>query len=372
MSATIRDITAVPASGDPDGGDIRNAKARFLLRGINPANSSVVVAEFSTEWINVSLLASDVKVGSILKDITLSIPSSLDSVVYEIKVEVDGYYNCSTATSIIGTLTLSKSLNDFVTFGGNLKMTPNTSSGYYPSNNDSKINFGGSVKYNKNGTNMQGGINIIWRTGTKIYQIKGIVGGSNGSMSVNISNANELKAVVNAKANVYDTQTGLAVPNSSGAIVTLNLVDKGEPGVNDQISIELRNSAGTLLLSSKWTGVKTDLLTLTGGNIQVRSTTNTVSSITKEDAETIADVKLPFNVKAYPNPSSQYFNLNIEGNDGEESEVMVYNSAGILIDQFKGKVNQEYQIGDRWSSGMYLVQIKKGMEIKTIKLIKRN
>jgi len=378
LSATIRDITAVPVSGDPEGGDIRNAKARFKLRGVNPSNGSEVVPEFNTEWINVTLLGTDIKVGSILKDLTLTIPGSLESVIFEIKVEVgdNGYYCNSDATAIIGTLTLSKSLNDFVTFGGNLKMTPNTSYGYYPSNNDSKINFGGSVKYNKNGTNMQGGINIIWRTGTNVYQIKGIVGGSNGSMSVNIANANEKKAVVIAKANVYDTQTGAAVPNSSGAIVTLNLVDKGEPGVNDQISIELRNSAGTLLLSSKWTGIKTDLLTLTGGNIQVKSTA-TVTAVKEETTEetpdeTVTNLKLPFNIKAYPNPSSQYFNLNIEGYDGEEAEIMVYNSAGILIDQFKQKANQENQLGQNWARGMYIVQIKKGVEVKTIKLMKNN
>ena len=61
--------------------------------------------------------------------------------------------------------------SSFITGGGYLVMS--SSSGLYPGTAGSKANFGYNVKYNKNGTNLQGSVNIIVRSGGRVYQIKG-------------------------------------------------------------------------------------------------------------------------------------------------------------------------------------------------------
>src|SRR3954470_20378957 len=46
------------------------------------------------------------------------------------------------------------------------------SAGSKPATNPSKMNFGFNVKYNSKGTNTQGHVNIIYRNGGRIFQIK--------------------------------------------------------------------------------------------------------------------------------------------------------------------------------------------------------
>src|SRR6185503_15961028 len=86
----------------------------------------------------------------------------------------------------------------------------NLSCGQYKSDDGSKTNFGFNVKYNKTGNNLQGNVNIIFRSGGIAYQVKGIVGGSNGSLSTNVSDPNNKRAVLVTKANVIYAATGLA------------------------------------------------------------------------------------------------------------------------------------------------------------------
>ena len=48
------------------------------------------------------------------------------------------------------------------------------------------------------------------------------------------------------------------------------MTDKGEPGKDDTIAIQLSNTNGSLLFSSKWSGTNTVEQILGGGNLVVR------------------------------------------------------------------------------------------------------
>jgi len=381
LTATIRDTTAVDAIGDPASGRITKANARFKLRGINPTNMAEVVAPFMTRSLPVTLLTSDTTIGSVLLDTTLS-TGNYDAVVYEVSVVIDSFYTGK--TSVLGTITVSKTLDDFITFGGHIDMllnpTVNTSSGFYPSDLNSKVNFGGSGKYNKNKSNLQGGANIIWRSGGFSYQAKGIIGGSNGSLSVNASDPNNKRATMIAKANIAYAETGLAVPNTNNSTMTINMRDRGEPGVNDSLSIEIRNGSGQLVYSTNWISINTIERKLSGGNIQVRSTTAVVSQVTavapggmRSTAETeqMPLTSKPFAIKAYPNPSERFFTLNVDGDYNKDVEIKVFNLSGKQVYVTKGSANRTYRFGDGFINGVYLVEVIQGDKRKTIKLIKQ-
>ncbi|QNA43211.1 T9SS type A sorting domain-containing protein [Lacibacter sediminis] len=77
------------------------------------------------------------------------------------------------------------------------------------------------------------------------------------------------------------------------------------------------------------------------------------------------------NVTAFPNPSENYFNLIVEGNYKGEVLINVYNIKGSLIYQAKGMANRNYTFGNNWISGVYLVQVRQGTEMKALKLIKQ-
>ena len=161
LRATIQDITAV--LGDPaydaNAGDIRNAKVTFTSNGGTLTGCSN---------IPVTLLASDTKTGSVSCTGTFSSGSS-GSLEYQITTTVSGYYT-DTTSNVPTVIEVADPTGTFITGGGYLNEA--NSAGSNPAANPSKMNFGFNVKYNKSGTNPQGHVNIIYRSGGHVYQIK--------------------------------------------------------------------------------------------------------------------------------------------------------------------------------------------------------
>ena len=83
-------------------------------------------------------------------------------------------------------------------------------------------------------------------------------------------------------------------------------------------------------------------------------------------------VKTPFDVLAYPNPSSTNFNLDITSSSAENVEVKVYDMIGKLINKMEVSPSKVagLQIGDRYPSGVYNVIVSQGTEVKTLRVIK--
>ncbi len=119
------------------------------------------------------------------------------------------------------------------------------------------------MKYNKNGTNLQGNVNVIVRNGGRTYQIKG-----NAMTSLSVS-AN--KAIYNGKASIVDITDPLNPVGIDGnGTLQVKLTDMGEPGKSDTISITIWNKSGGLWFASNWDGTKTIEQLLGGGNLVVR------------------------------------------------------------------------------------------------------
>jgi len=73
---------------------------------------------------------------------------------------------------------------------------------------------------------------------------------------------------------------------------------------------------------------------------------------------------------AFPNPSPTEFTLVIQGGSGEKVQVMVTDMSGKRVYQVKGNPARQYTFGREFASGMYILQVMQGGEIKTLKLIK--
>jgi uncharacterized repeat protein (TIGR01451 family) len=250
LAATIQDITAADPGSDPNFGDIRNATVTFINRDTNTAINPTPVP---VGLVNMS----DTKTGTATYTWNASIGSA-NSQSFTIGVIVNGWYarNDSAENTVV---TLSKPLaTDFITGGGYLVMS--NSGGRYPGDPGAKNNFGFNVKYNKSGTNLQGQINVIVRSGGRVYQIKG-----NSMTSLAVTGN---KATFNGKASIQDiTDPAAPVSIDGNATLQVTLTDNGEPGANDSIGITLWDKNGGLWFSSKWDGTKTVEQTLGGGNV---------------------------------------------------------------------------------------------------------
>lgn len=259
LSTTVRDITAVDPSQSPPypdnyPGDIRNARVTFVDLETNtpfPGCSNLTIG-----LVNMS----DTTVGTASCGTTLTASSSTGGTSYTVGIVVNGYYtrNDSAEDEVI---TVAQPLtSSFVTGGGYLVLA--NSAGQYPGDDGSKGNFGFNVKYNKSGTKLQGNVNLIIRSGGRVYQIKG---NAISSLGVAMPMAN-----FTGKASITDITDPLNPVSVDGnATLQLWMRDNGEPGANDTFGIQVLNKNGGLWFSSNWDGSSTVEQNLGGGNLVV-------------------------------------------------------------------------------------------------------
>jgi hypothetical protein len=90
-----------------------------------------------------------------------------------------------------------------------------------------------------------------------------------------------------------------------------------------------------------------------------------LSSIVSSDRKSQKTDKITdmLEVKALPNPATTEFNLLISGNSKEQVDVTVFDLYGRKVYQAKGSINSAYKFGDKFASGMYIVQVIQGTKI---------
>jgi len=75
---------------------------------------------------------------------------------------------------------------------------------------------------------------------------------------------------------------------------------------------------------------------------------------------------------ALPNPTRTAFTLNLQSSSKERVQIIVTDLSGKKLYQATGNSNRQYTFGREFASGMYIVQVIQGKDIKTLKLIKEN
>jgi hypothetical protein len=159
------------------------------------------------------------------------------------------------------------------------------SAGTYAGDVGERTNFGFSVKFNKQLTNLQGHANIIIRQDGHVYQVKT---NATTSLTVNQVSTGVYDATFTSKANLTDLTNPLTPVSLGGNLdLVVTLRDAGEPGTSDQIGITLWRG-NTLLYSSNWTGTQTVKQALGGGNLQVRKSAALVAADGAQIAEQAA------------------------------------------------------------------------------------
>ena len=75
-------------------------------------------------------------------------------------------------------------------------------------------------------------------------------------------------------------------------------------------------------------------------------------------------------VVASPNPSSNYFELNLSDRLQEIVTIRIFNSNGKLIQSIKGTTSTIIRVGDDWQNGIYFAEVLTGSNRKTLRLVK--
>ncbi len=79
-----------------------------------------------------------------------------------------------------------------------------------------------------------------------------------------------------------------------------------------------------------------------------------------------------FEAHLSPNPSPSLFHLQLQSSSNEDVELTVTNIMGMKVYESKGGINGAYDFGANFKNGMYVLQIRQGNTVHTVKLIKGN
>ena len=277
LRSTARDITSAVDPGhelwDPWPGDIRTARMSWAERldgggvGGSLCGGAVDVDAVFADF-DVFDAATSVGVG------TCDWPASIsgDAQTWDLATVLSGRYERD-STDDDAVVTVAKPLDDFITGGGFLVLE--NSAGAYAGTDGSKANFGFHVKFNKSGTNLQGGATLIVRADGSVYRIK-----SNAMYSLGIGD--DGSAQFEAKANLVDiTDEDAPVEIGGGLLLQLRVLDVGEGAIgDDEVGFALWEEQKTgngphavttqrLLFSSNWDGQIAQRQAIGGGNVMV-------------------------------------------------------------------------------------------------------
>jgi hypothetical protein len=133
--------------------------------------------------------------------------------------------------------------------------------------------------------------------------------------------------------------------------------------------------SGDLRIAPSWTlGGSVRVVYSITGNCNSDSVCATFTITRGSDCKIeTTEVKNVMAVKAYPNPFSENFNLDLTTSSVDKVGVAIYDMTGKLIEQREVRAEEVsgLQVGDRYPSGVYNVIVTQGSEVKTLRVIKR-
>jgi hypothetical protein len=388
-SAAIHLEIAVTEEADGSAGSLANATVVF---SISDGGASAKTATATYDVAN-----STPSTAIFYYDTTVNLGNALCRTL-DVSWVIGGYYTNTNCPEQLTQVTIAVPADDFSAGGGYIILTNNA---YGPNVGGlglatGKNNWGYNVKWNKSLTNLQGNFNTIIRKNGRTYQVK-----SNKPTFLKITLLQAATTTTPAKRkaeitygnatlkDVTDIVNGVCV-NPSGcwgdgnATIYLTVEDNGEPGSTgatlDRIGFGIKDKNNVLWYSTNiWSNPSSSaaLQNIDGGNIQIRQaassggpqkTTNVNAEITQDKPAEV----LPFNVKAYPNPTEHQFTLYLEGASNKKVQIVVYDAVGRQVKKIeRGDASGAIKFGEDLKVGAYFVEVRQGVNRKTLKLVKQ-
>ncbi|MEJ8843702.1 glycosyl hydrolase [Lacibacter sp. H375] len=367
LSTTIRDNNAPR-------GDMRGAKVTFYI-----VNGNTLTPINGAQNLPVGLIdINDGSIGTASAIVNFNIGSN-NAQNFQIAVGVSGAYtnnpNLSSAQTIV---TVSKPVpGGYMVGGGRIENI--SSSGYIRGKSGLNTDFQADISYTKSGTNPKGKANLLIRSyykpdGMLDTELHTYIIATSAISSLNVGTPTAT-ATFSAKANLYEQMPDLSLVQIEGGSTFEMVIYQNQ--CNQKVAVTLYRKAGGIWYSSNWNGTATIQQSLNGGEAAV-SGGGICSAITTRSNNNVEQIDLlsvlKFGIKAYPNPSTSYFMLNIESMDTKTPiNVRVLSITGKEMELIRNiTAGQTIQIGNRYSPGMYVLEVIQGERKMTTMLIKQS
>jgi hypothetical protein len=222
------------------------------------------------------------------------------------------------------------------------------------------VSFGFQTNYYKGATNPKGETQFDFRAGDLEF------------------NALNFDYLVVDGSNAQFKGSGKIIGDQSGYNFIMTVIDGDAPngGGVDKIRMKIYNkNTGQVMYDNMPGAGDADLPTIVacpGSIIRITDPILPAMIVSSRQIETIPGVT-QFNVKVFPNPTSDQFSLYLEGGNNDKVHIVVYDALGREVKKFeKEGGNIPVIFGRELRGGAYFVEVRQGENHKTIKLIKQN
>ncbi|HEY6978536.1 MAG TPA: T9SS type A sorting domain-containing protein [Chitinophagaceae bacterium] len=190
----------------------------------------------------------------------------------------------------------------------------------------------------------------------------------------NAGSANSSAATLNVLVASIASQTDVSCKDASDGSVTINATG-GTPPYKYKIKGGVFQSNNTFsgLAAGKYTvSVKDKKKCLAKVKVVIKNSTiacTSISAVTSNKSSVNNSDRL--DAKVFPNPSANSFTLSARSKSNASIEVRVTDMFGRVVYKTRGPVNQSYYFGQGYATGVYLLEIRQGKSLKTLKIVKQ-
>jgi immunoglobulin I-set domain protein len=384
-SATVTLAAFVSNSGEPGAlcGDIATARVSFEIKNSFGFWAAIPGAQnIPVYYVDPS---NPAKGGTAAAIVQLNISNNTATQIFDLRVVVSGNYvadpayGCSQIT--ISRLVPGGSISGGVALCGNTSTGLLRPSAYLPS----LLGFG--VEYVVKQSKVQNPKGKVTLCVPSFYDLQGNSTAPqlnwykitcNAIASLTIINPS---ATFTSKANVakYNPSTGELIAIEGNCTMVLDLKDiitTGCSNVQDLVGITVFRNAGGLWYSNNWATGKAFPANICGGDLTVTGVTSSSWAIALADrAPGLAEqpgALQPFQVRAYPSPTSNHFILNVESSNAVHQVIIrVTDIIGNLVHVTSGRPLRNYTFGENLPAGVYLVEVIQGQTRRFLKVVKQ-
>lgn len=222
-----------------------------------------------------------------------------------------------------------------------------------------KANFGFNAQYKKGNNALDGNTEFQFSAGNLNFKSSNYAAGS--------------LVIAGAKA-IFQ---GVGTINGAGTYnFMISAIDGSVNGGGGTDKFRMRiwdTNGGLIYDNNKDLSNNADPATALGGGSIVIHENNSKKARLAADGVVVTEVTPEFSLRAYPNPSTSQFTVQIESsNRNEKIEVRVMDLNGRVVEMFHNlSANQTLKLGGNYRPGMYVVEMIQGNERKQLKLIKQ-
>lgn len=171
-------------------------------------------------------------------------------------------------------------------------------------------------------------------------------------------------AVSNKKEKDYKSigSTMLTIPPGTlSTTITVPVYNDGKAENNEYFYVNLSKPTNCLL------GDVSGMVTILDGT-PITSARNSMAAPIQNEIREQTEISLQ--AKAFPNPSSTSFTVQVDGGDGTPVDMRIFNSMGQVVKALRS-ADRTLRFGDELQKGIYILEVRQGSNRKTIKLIKQ-